>query len=546
MALQIGDTISTRYKIIEELEEGGFGKIFIAEDLLKFNSKCVVKQFIQPYDEQSDIGQRATELFHKEAIILQDLEGYPQVPNLLAYFENEKIIVQELINGKNLLNELEQKTFDEKQILDLLSQLLPILKVIHERGIFHRDIKPDNIMRNQENGKLVLIDFGIAKQISELDIFTEKSVALRIPRSTNLGTYGYQAPENFSSPASDLYSLGATCFHLLTGYHPEYANERSWINVEMEVKKPTETILKKLFSEDLSTRYQNAEEVLQDIRATEDLKRIEKVEFLLSLLNATDERYRNQAINDLAEFGADASAATSQLINILHKDGYPPDSSVWNTLVKIGEESVPFLANLLQNERLDIRRKAASTLEQIGVQAKAAIPHLIRAFEDSDSDGDVRWYAVITIGKIGIPAKEAIPALIERLRDSKAGVRAWALYALGRMGDLAKEAESIILELLSQEKLNDVGNSVFIAGIEALDAIGFNIDEIQINSTEDNAVRTAREWVLLVREEALKSQKEARESARARGAIMLEYQRPLSAYTPPQKDPSQFREIYSN
>ncbi|UUO16581.1 HEAT repeat domain-containing protein [Dolichospermum heterosporum] len=266
-----------------------------------------------------------------------------------------------------------------------------------------------------------------------------------------------------------------------------------------------------------------------------------KIQFLLSLLDSTDEKYKYQAINDLADFGVDASAAIPQLISILQDEDTQLHTSASIALAKIGKESVPFLADLLQHKSLKVRRRVASTLEQIGSQAEAAIPQLIHALEDNDPDGDIRWYAVITIAKIGVPAKEAIPALIQRLRDSKAGIRAWTLYALGRMGYLAKEAETVISEeILPQEEPNDVGNSVVIAGIEALDAIGFNIDEIQINSTDDNTVRTAREWVLLIREEAIK----ARNVKKARGA--LEYQRPLSVYTPPQKDPSQFRQIHSN
>lgn len=292
MVLKIGDTIGTRYLIIQELEEGGFGKVFIAKDLLKFDAKCVVKQFVQPYTEDSEVGRKARELFQTEARVLFELGDYPQVPNLLAFLNHEDCIVQEFIEGENLSDELEHEIFDEDQILNLLTQLLPILKEIHSQGIFHRDIKPSNIIRNRKNKKLVLIDFGIAKQISELNGTIEQSTNFKTPRSTTLGTPGYQAPESFSSPASDLYSLGATCFHLLTGYHPSYANERNWINVEMVVKRGTSTILKKLFEEDLSSRYQNAEEVLQDLRATEDIRRSEKIEFLLSLLNSTDNRYR--------------------------------------------------------------------------------------------------------------------------------------------------------------------------------------------------------------------------------------------------------------
>lgn len=533
MVWQIGDTIGTRYRIIKELEEGGFGKVFVAEDILKFDSKCVVKQFIQPYDEESEKGKKARALFHKEASILFELENYPQVPNLLAFFEPEDCLVQELIDGESLLKELEQQTFNESQILNLLTQLLPVLREIHKRGIFHRDIKPGNIMKSRENDKLFLIDFGIAKQVLEFDEPLEKNTNFKTPKSTNFGTSGYEAPENFSSPAGDLYSLGATCFHLLTGDSPLYADERSWINVQMEVKRETSVILKKLFEEDLSARYRDAEEVLQDLRAIKDIQRSEKIDFLLYLLNSTNDRYRKQAIDDLAEFGSYGGVAVPQLINFLQEDDFQIHIRASHTLARIGEESVLPLAELLKHEKLEIRRRVANILKKIGIQAKAAIPQLIQALEDSDPT--VQWYALIAIGEIGVSAKEAIPVLVEKLKDSEPGIRAWALYALGSMGDLAIEAESTIIEILLPEKSNEV----FVAGIEALDSIGANIDEMTVNSVEDNIINMpAREWVFLWREEA---QEVSIAESPSTGGFRIKWWPELHPCTPPLKDPSQFR-----
>jgi hypothetical protein len=383
-------------------------------------------------------------------------------------------------------------------------------------------------MKSHEGDKLFLIDFGIAKQILDNERL-ENNTNLQTPRSTDFGTPGYKAPEDASSPASDLYSLGATCFHLLTGISPSYADERSWLNVEMEVKRETSAILKKLFEKEVSNRYQDAEKVLQDLREIKDIQRSKKIEFLLYLLNTTDDRYRRQAINDLAEFGSYAGVAVPQLISLLQEDDFQLYIPASYTLVKIGENSVPSLAELLKHEKLKIRRRAATTLEQIGVQAKAAIPQLIQALEDSDPDGNVPWYAVITIGKIGVPAQKAIPVLIKKLNDPQPEIRAWTLYALGKMGNLAREAESIIWEILSQENPN-----VFMVGIEALDSIGANIDQIQFNHIENNITITLREWVLLRREE-LKPQEAPTK------AFMLEFEPKLNPWPSPLKDPHNFR-----
>jgi len=538
MASNIKDIIGARYKIVRELAEGGFGKVFIAEDLLKFNSKCVVKQ-LKPFDEKSENGRKARELFEKEAELLSGFEGYSQIPRLLTYLKDDNCIVQEFIEGKNLAEELEHRKFDKKQILKLLSELLPVLKLIHDSGVIHRDIKPDNIIRDKKNGKFVLIDFGIAKQASTLNAYTGNNTPIRSLRSNDFGSKGYQAPDSLSSSSGDLYSLGATCFHLLTGNSPcdLYCNygedwiERNWddlrINIDDELMA---NILRKLLGQDISTRYQNAEEVLQDIQLIDEVKLKEKVDFLLFLLDSTNERYIKQASSDLAELGADAEEAIPRLISILQHDDYQLHVSASMTLAKIGKKSVPYLANLLEDKRLDIRRRAASTLEEIGADAEEAIPQLIRALDDSDPNGDVRWYTVIAIGKIGAAAKEAIPALIGRLNDSKAGIRSWALYALGRMGHFAKEAETAILKIMPNIEQTDIGNSVYIAAIEALDTIGFNIDEFTITVSENNTIMTAREWVVFLRTETLKSQKEGAGYCR----------RALSCHTPAQRDLSQF------
>jgi serine/threonine protein kinase len=549
MILRIGDTIAGRYKIIEELEEGGFGKVFIAEDFMRFKAQCVVKQFIQSYDKHSEKGLKARALFETEARILAELESYPQVPSLLAYLEDEDCIVQELINGKNLKQELEEKgVFDENKVLELLSEILPILQEIHKKGIFHRDIKPENIIRTHKN-QLVIVDFGIAKQLLDLKDFTISNSNFKVLRSTEFGTSGYQAPDSFSSPSSDLYSLGATCFHLLTGDSPsdlEWNYGDDWFekvltNLSSQVSKSTLSILKKMLDQTLSRRYQTADEVLQEIRGTNEAKRKQKIEFLLSLLKSSDERYISQAIYELAEFGAEANVAIPLLIDFIKDDDERFSLEVEDTLAKIGKESVPYLAELLQNEKIQIRRRAVRILAEIGSQAESAIPALIEALNDNDPQGNVRWYAVITIGEIGIAAKEAIPALIKLLKDSKSGIRAWALYALGRMGTLAKEAIPFIREMLPDEE----SNNVFMAGIEALDAIGHNIDEISINYP-GYQVMTAREWVILVREETRKHTEAKKEALRAKGAMIYEWQRPLSSHTPPQKTLSQFMSNNSN
>jgi formylglycine-generating enzyme required for sulfatase activity/tRNA A-37 threonylcarbamoyl transferase component Bud32 len=245
---------------------GGFGKTYLAEDIDRLRTKCVIKQFA-PQIQGIGALEKATELFEKEAKRLEQLGTHPQIPGLWAYFEdnNRLYLVQEFIEGENLLAELKkQGTFGEEKIRGLLLDLLPILEVVHQAQVIHRDIKPENIMRRGSDGKLFLIDFGASKQIQG----TVKS-------GTQIGTWGYaaleQRQEGQAYPASDLYSVGATCFHLLTGIDPcdlwnqdGYRWVQEWRqHLQQSISPQLGTIVDKLLQKEYQQRYQSAGEVLQ-------------------------------------------------------------------------------------------------------------------------------------------------------------------------------------------------------------------------------------------------------------------------------------------
>src|SRR5919202_900221 len=206
-----------RYRVIQLLGEGGFGRTYEAIDTDRMDDPCVIKQFV-PQVQGTAALEKATELFKQEAKRLYELGEHPQIPRLIAYFEQDKrlYLVQELIEGQTLLAELQQQgAFSEEKILQLLADLLPVLKVVHERGVIHRDIKPENIMRRRKDGKLMLIDFGVSKQVT---------ATLLGQAGTTVGTHGYAPMEQMRGqvyPASDLYSLGVTCIRLLTHCLPK-------------------------------------------------------------------------------------------------------------------------------------------------------------------------------------------------------------------------------------------------------------------------------------------------------------------------------------
>lgn len=286
------------YRVTEVLsDEGGFGRTYLAHDVDKLNENCVVKQ-LAPKVQGTWALNKAIELFKEEAKRLQELGQHPQIPTLLAYFEYDGYLylVQEFIEGENLFRELQKYgCFDEAKIHQVLIDVLPLLKFIHDRGVIHRDIKPQNIMRrslqvnisrgskppgqaygryslvnNQANNssELVLIDFGASKQLT---------ATVQTKPGTTIGSFGYSPIEQINGgeayPSSDLFSLGATCFHLMSGISPfqlwaeyGYGWVHNWRNyLKYPVSQEFGDILDKLLKKDIQERYVCSDEVLDDL-----------------------------------------------------------------------------------------------------------------------------------------------------------------------------------------------------------------------------------------------------------------------------------------
>jgi eukaryotic-like serine/threonine-protein kinase len=213
--------LKDRYRAMSFLDSGGMSRNFLAIDTdMPEEKRCVIKQFFPAPQVLDDMEafEKSIELFQREGSQLDKLGAEStQIPKLFAYLEQERrfYLIQEFIDGQNLLKELDEHgAYSEEKIHQLLDDLLPILKFVHDRGTIHRDIKPENIMR-RKNGQLVLIDFGMSKHLN----------STVMSRGTTGGTMGYAPPEQIRAgvayPASDIYALGATCIHLLTDITPD-------------------------------------------------------------------------------------------------------------------------------------------------------------------------------------------------------------------------------------------------------------------------------------------------------------------------------------
>jgi serine/threonine protein kinase len=268
--LWLGD----RYRIVRPLTEKGMGKTFLGVDETDPNKNfCVIKQVNYNFDKNNP--QQGKLDFQKEALKLQELGNHPQIPKLLAYFipepqhnyGNLPILVQEYIDGEPINREI----FEEKKIIELLESILPLLQFIHEKGIIHRDINPDNILRQKNTQELILVDFSTAK------VTTKTALA---KTGTVIGSAAYTAPEQLRGKAdfsSDIYSLGITCINLLTGMHPFdlfSSLDGIWVwkdYLPEPINQELYQIINKMISDTLAKRFSSVKELLEALVNTQQI-----------------------------------------------------------------------------------------------------------------------------------------------------------------------------------------------------------------------------------------------------------------------------------
>jgi serine/threonine protein kinase len=273
-----GTLIDNRYIIQKLLGQGGLGRTYLAFDTRRFSEPCVLKEFA-PIGTGASGLEKCRNLFKREAKILHKLE-HPQIPRFLACFEGDGrlFLVQEFVDGKtysDLLRDRQNRgeCFSEAEVIDWLQKILPILDYVHEHNIIHRDISPDNIMLPAGENLPVLIDFGVGKQLADLNEGSSSETATFVGKVSLVGKLGYAPREQISigmcSPSSDLYALGVTGAVLLTGHEPsflmdQYSLEWKWRSF-CDVSDRFAEIIDKMLADRPKYRYQSANEVSSDL-----------------------------------------------------------------------------------------------------------------------------------------------------------------------------------------------------------------------------------------------------------------------------------------
>lgn len=218
--LDPGSVLNARYEIVRRIGGGGMGAVYLAKDRNLGDAARAVKEMVEAHLDPA-LHEKAVGDFKRESLLLTSLE-HPSIPTIYDYFYDEVLgrfyLVMKFISGGDLASRLRNAPggkIDEKTVADWGMQTADVLEYLHSRPkpIIYRDLKPANLMIDGNTARIMVIDFGIARWVKQ----EEKGV-------TAVGTMGYAPPELFGGrvePRSDVYSLGATMFHLLTGSDPQ-------------------------------------------------------------------------------------------------------------------------------------------------------------------------------------------------------------------------------------------------------------------------------------------------------------------------------------
>jgi serine/threonine-protein kinase len=325
-----GTILEKRYEIMNLIKSGGMGTVYKAQDN-ESNCLCAVKELL-PYYGSYEEEMKAVNFFKREAEILDNL-SHPNLPEVIDYFISggRYYLAMNFIEGEDLESQLLKEGtpgLGENKIIVWTKQLLQVMDYLHNQNppIVYRDIKPGNIMLHK-NERVILVDFGIARA------YENDST-----KTVGIGTMSYCPMEQFQGKPdmrSDIYALGATMYHLLTGIQPIPFNVIPLKETGIQVSGELEAIVMKSLEDEPEKRFGSAKEMLKAVinmgkkRRTSSFEETEETKILSggveinsvnnygwSLLHKAVCQGKEHIIKLLISKGAD--------VNIKDDNGYSP------------------------------------------------------------------------------------------------------------------------------------------------------------------------------------------------------------------------------
>lgn len=265
--LEIGSIIDGKYKILNKIGQGGMSVVYLAMNE-KANKQWAIKEVRKDGVKDFEVVKQG---LVGEIEMLKRL-NHPNLPSIIDVIETDGtfLIVMDYIEGNTLSGALnDYGAQSQENVILWAKQLCDVLGYLHTRTppIIYRDMKPSNIMLKPD-GKVMLIDFGTAREYKEQNLAD----------TTCLGTQGYAAPEQFggqgqTDPRTDIYTLGATLYHLITGHNPceppyEMYPIKQW---NQALSSGLERIILKCTMKNPNDRYENCAELMYDLEHYEEI-----------------------------------------------------------------------------------------------------------------------------------------------------------------------------------------------------------------------------------------------------------------------------------
>lgn len=254
-----GDTLKNgRYTILSLIGVGGQGTAYLAKDK-ESEAEVVVKENLFPVFVDADVRAQAEGRYKQEVELLGQLSNEQIVSMLDSFMEAHRgYLVFNYINGDSLRKLVKKRAaLPETEVVQLAQQMAEMLKYLHGLSppVIHRDFTPDNLLLDQ-SGKLILIDFNVARQM------------VSTKTATVVGKHAYIPPEQFRGEAdtrSDIYAFGATLFFLLIGEDPEPIAQSFPAQLNPELSEKIDQLVSKATAQNLADRFQSASELLKHL-----------------------------------------------------------------------------------------------------------------------------------------------------------------------------------------------------------------------------------------------------------------------------------------